>query len=91
MLCSILARQGRVNARALARRTGGIDSVVGIVANLRHELRLQHIAVADREARRQVVAVDHRHLEAVCAASLEREVHRRVRSEERRVGKECRL
>ncbi len=46
MFHSVLARQGGVNARALARRTDGIDSVVGIVANFRHKLRLQHIAVA---------------------------------------------
>ena len=73
-----IARQGGINARALARRAGRIDSVIVVVADLRHELRLQHIAVADREARRHGVAVDHRHLEAVCAASLQGEVHRRV-------------
>ena len=52
MFHGYIARQGGVNARALARRADGIDSVIVVVADLRHELRLQHIAVADREARR---------------------------------------
>ena len=78
MLDRVLARQGGVNARALARRADGIDSVIVVVADLRHELRLQHFAIADREARRHGVAVDYRHLEAVCAASLQIEVDRRV-------------
>ena len=78
MLDRVLTRQGGVNARALARRAGGIDSVIVVVANLRHELRLQHFAIADREARRHGVAVDHGHLKAVCAASLQGEVDRRV-------------
>ena len=73
-----IARQGGINARALARRADGIDSVVVVVADLRHELRLQHIAVADRKARRHGVAIDDCHLEAVCAASLQGEVDRRV-------------
>ena len=55
MFHSVLARQGGVNARALARRADGIDSVVVVVANLRHKLRLEHIAVAGRKARRQDV------------------------------------
>src|SRR5699024_8742381 len=63
-----IARQGGVNACALARRAGGIHSVVVVIANLRHKLGFQHIAVADSEARRHGIAVHDRHLEAVCAA-----------------------
>ena len=70
--------RGGVNARALARRADGIDPVIVVVADLRHKLRLEHFAVAGREARHHVVAVDNRHLEAVCAASLQGEVDRRV-------------
>ena len=53
----VLPRQGRVNARALARGAGCIDSVVVIVSNLRHKLRLENAAVAYCKARRLVRCV----------------------------------
>ncbi len=84
----ILTRQCRVDACALARCAGCIDSVVVIVSNLRHKLRLENAAIAYCKARRLVVSIYHRHLEAVCAASLEREVHCRVTHHMRLLGRD---
>ena len=46
-----IARQGGINARALARRAGRIDSVVVVVSDLRHKLGLEDVAVSDRKVR----------------------------------------
>ena len=78
MFDRVLARQRGIDARALARCTNCIHSVVVIIANLSNELGLEYTAIADRKARCLIVAIDNGHLEAVCAASLQGEVDRRV-------------
>ena len=74
----ILPRQGRVDARALARGAGCIDSVVVIVSNLCHKLRLENAAVAYRKARCLVVSIYHRHLEAIGLPVFQSKVHCRI-------------
>ena len=64
-----IARQGRYKRLCSGQpRRSHRDSVIVVIADLRHEPRLQHHH-CDGKARRHGVAVDHRHLEAVCAAS----------------------
>ena len=67
----ILTRQGSVNACALARCANCINSVVVVIADLRHKLCLQNASVAHCEARYQPVSIHHGHLEAVCCAPLQ--------------------
>ena len=74
----ILPRQGRVDARTLARGAGCIDSVVVIVSNLCHILRLENAAIAYRKARRLVVSIYHRHLEAIRLPVFQSKVPRRI-------------
>ena len=74
----ILPRQGRIDSCALARCTNCINSIVVVIADLRHKLCLQNASVAHCEARYQSVSIYHGHLEAVCCASLQCEVYRRI-------------
>ena len=69
----ILTRQGSVNACALARCANCINSVVVVIADLGHKLRLQNASVAHCEARRQSISIDHGHLEGVHASSVQRD------------------
>ena len=53
----ILARKCGVNTCALARCANCINSVVVVIADLGHKLRLQNASVAHCEARRQSVSI----------------------------------
>ena len=85
MLHSVLARQGRINARALARRAGRPNPVIIIVADLGSgTASLSTLPLPTRKARRHAVAIDDGHLKAICLAVQQGEVHGRVAAHARR-------